>query len=87
MDSFSESLSVLAKLHREGKIVQAIDMQEGFDNIPSTLVRLFEGQNIGKQLLKLSDPAPSKANGVADFVLKLLGSYYTSKLLKNARKA
>ena len=33
-----------------------IDMQEGFENIPSTLQRLFTGQNFGKQLLKISDP-------------------------------
>lgn len=40
----------------EGKLIQAIDMQEGFDNIPKTLTRLFSGANTGKQLLKLSDP-------------------------------
>ena len=31
-------------------------LQEGFDNIPSTLQRLFDGSNRGKQLLKLADP-------------------------------
>ena len=36
-----------------GKIVYKEDMQEGFDNIPATLMRLFSGQNFGKQLLKL----------------------------------
>lgn len=87
MDKFSESLSVLAKWHREGKLVQAIDMQEGFDSIPSTLVRIFEGQNIGKQLLKLSEAQPTKANGVANLAFKLLGSYYAGKLIRNAKKA
>jgi len=33
-----------------------IDLQEGFDNIPDTLQRLFTGQNLGKQLLKIADP-------------------------------
>jgi len=28
-------------------------MQHGFDNIPATLCRLFEGKNIGKQLLAI----------------------------------
>jgi NADPH-dependent curcumin reductase CurA len=31
-------------------------MQEGFENIPATLRRLFEGKNRGKQLLKIADP-------------------------------
>ncbi len=39
-----------------GKVVWREDIQEGFDNIPATLQRLFEGRNQGKQLLKLADP-------------------------------
>ncbi|MFT7243425.1 MAG: NADPH-dependent curcumin reductase CurA, partial [Candidatus Azotimanducaceae bacterium] len=31
-----------------------MDVQEGFDNIPDTLNRLFTGKNIGKQLLKIA---------------------------------
>ncbi len=33
------------------------DVQEGFENIPQTLTRLFTGQNRGKQLLKIADSA------------------------------
>ena len=40
----------------EGKIKTREDIQEGFENIPATLHRLFEGRNQGKQLLKLADP-------------------------------
>ncbi len=40
----------------EGKIKTREDIQEGFENIPATLNRLFEGRNQGKQLLKLADP-------------------------------
>lgn len=40
----------------EGKIKTREDIQEGFDNIPATLERLFAGKNNGKQLLKLADP-------------------------------
>ncbi|MAY36703.1 MAG: NADP-dependent oxidoreductase [Spongiibacteraceae bacterium] len=40
----------------EGKIKTREDVQEGFENIPATLNRLFEGRNQGKQLLKLADP-------------------------------
>ncbi|MEO0981283.1 MAG: NADP-dependent oxidoreductase [Pseudomonadota bacterium] len=38
---------------RDGKITFKEDIQEGFDNIPTTLMRLFSGQNFGKQLLKM----------------------------------
>jgi NADPH-dependent curcumin reductase CurA len=40
----------------QGKLKIEMDIQEGFDNIPMTLTRLFEGTNQGKQLLKLSEP-------------------------------
>ena len=36
-----------------GQIIHREDVQRGFENIPSTLKRLFEGANIGKQLLRL----------------------------------
>jgi NADPH-dependent curcumin reductase CurA len=38
---------------RTGQIVYREDIQEGFENIPATLQRLFTGANFGKQLLKL----------------------------------
>ena len=38
---------------RDGKVTYREDIQEGFDNIPATLLRLFTGENFGKQLLKL----------------------------------
>jgi len=34
-------------------VVHKEDVQEGFENIPATLSRLFSGQNFGKQLLRL----------------------------------
>jgi NADPH-dependent curcumin reductase CurA len=37
-----------------GELKYQIDLQEGFENIPGTLQRLFTGQNFGKQLLKIS---------------------------------
>jgi NADPH-dependent curcumin reductase CurA len=40
-----------------GEIAWREDIQEGFENIPSTLQRLFDGRNQGKQLLRLADPA------------------------------
>jgi NADPH-dependent curcumin reductase CurA len=38
---------------RNGQIKFKEDIQEGFDNIPTTLMRLFSGKNFGKQILKM----------------------------------
>lgn len=39
---------------RDGAIVFAEDIQSGLENAPRTLMRLFSGQNFGKQLLQVS---------------------------------
>lgn len=39
---------------QSGQIMHREDVQEGFENIPATLMRLFSGANLGKQLLKLT---------------------------------
>ncbi|MFZ4071812.1 MAG: zinc-binding dehydrogenase, partial [Caulobacterales bacterium] len=36
-----------------GRIAYKEDIQAGFENTPRTLMRLFQGENFGKQLLKL----------------------------------
>lgn len=38
-----------------GEFVYKEDIQNGFENIPASFLRLFSGKNIGKQLIKLSD--------------------------------
>jgi len=53
---FSEAISELRGWVDEGKITYKEDIQEGLENAPTTLLRLYTGQNVGKQLLKLSDP-------------------------------
>jgi NADPH-dependent curcumin reductase CurA len=53
---FGEGVQALAKLMAEGRLITAVDMQHGFEQCPATLRRLFEGKNVGKQLLKLADP-------------------------------
>jgi NADPH-dependent curcumin reductase CurA len=55
-DRFEEGRRALAEWVRAGRIVHREDVQEGFENAPRTFLRLFHGQNFGKQLLKLSDP-------------------------------
>jgi NADPH-dependent curcumin reductase CurA len=38
---------------KSGQIVNQVDVQKGFENIPDTLNRLFTGRNLGKQVLEL----------------------------------
>ena len=56
---FAEGVQALSTLIAEGKLKTVEDVQTGFENCPATLRRLFEGKNVGKQLLKLTDlPLP-----------------------------
>ncbi len=53
---FPKALKQLGAWVAEGKIVHREDVQHGLENAPKTLLRLFEGQNAGKQLLQLAEP-------------------------------
>ena len=53
---FGEAIPELAGWVTSGQIKYQEDIQEGFANAPKTFLRLFEGKNIGKQLLKIADP-------------------------------
>lgn len=44
----------LAAWLKDGRLVAREDVQEGFENAPKTLMRLFSGANVGKQLLRLN---------------------------------
>ncbi|MEM6580159.1 MAG: NADP-dependent oxidoreductase [Pseudomonadota bacterium] len=50
-----EAYADLTQWVSAGELVWRDDIQEGFENIPATLQRLFDGRNMGKQLLKLAD--------------------------------
>ena len=54
---YAEAIAELSKWYGEGKIINKIDLAEGLENAPKTIIRLFTGANFGKQLLKLADPA------------------------------
>lgn len=56
MDRFAEGAAALLGWMKSGELVHRDDVQEGFENIPATLNRLFTGKNIGKQMLKIADP-------------------------------
>lgn len=51
-----EAIADLSQWIAEGKLKHAEDVQEGFENTPATFLRLFNGDNLGKQLLKIADP-------------------------------
>jgi NADPH-dependent curcumin reductase CurA len=53
---FAEGAGQLAQWVMEGKIAHAEDVQHGLENAPKTFLRLFQGKNLGKQLLKVADP-------------------------------
>ena len=56
LDRAEEAMTYLADQVTSGKLAWREDIQEGFENIPATLQRLFDGANVGKQMLKLADP-------------------------------
>ena len=53
LDKADEARQELSKCLMDGKIKHREDIQEGIENCPNTLNRLFTGQNIGKQILKI----------------------------------
>ena len=56
MDRAMQAVEELMGWIQAGELKYQVDVQEGFENIPSTLSRLFTGANVGKQLLKIADP-------------------------------
>lgn len=52
-DEFPAIRARLEQLVLTGRLAYREDVQHGFENAPATFMRLFSGQNRGKQLLKL----------------------------------
>jgi hypothetical protein len=50
-----EAIKDLGAWVASGELKDRVDIQEGLENAPATLNRLFSGQNQGKQLLKIAD--------------------------------
>ena len=56
IDFLPRAAEAAAKLQQwvsEGRITWGVDVQQGFENAPKTLLRLYTGANFGKQLLEL----------------------------------
>jgi NADPH-dependent curcumin reductase CurA len=50
-----EAIGALAGWVQAGKLKYKVDVQQGLENAPATLRRLFEGRNDGKQLLRVAE--------------------------------
>ncbi|MFJ7745420.1 NADP-dependent oxidoreductase [Peribacillus sp. NPDC097295] len=55
-DRFQEGASALGQWLQEGKLKYEETIVEGFENTPGAFLDLFEGKNLGKQLVKVADP-------------------------------
>ncbi len=56
MPRAGEAIADLLQWISNGDLIYQVDLQQGFDNIPDTLQRLFTGKNLGKQLLQVDEP-------------------------------
>jgi NADPH-dependent curcumin reductase CurA len=50
-----EALEALGRWQRDGGLVHKEDVAYGLENAPKALLRLFAGENFGKQLVKVAD--------------------------------
>lgn len=54
-DEFDDAKKQIGEWYNDGEMVYKENLIEGFDNIPSAFIGLFEGDNIGKQMVKVAD--------------------------------
>jgi NADPH:quinone reductase len=54
-DRFEEALRQLSTWLREGRIKYHEDVIGGLENAPKAFIRMLEGQNLGKQLVKIAE--------------------------------
>lgn len=58
---FPAAVKELAGWVADGRVVHQEDVQHGLENAPKTLLRLFEGRNLGKQILEIAKPPLPRA--------------------------
>ena len=59
---YPEGMAQMAAWIKEGRIKYREDVLEGIENMPKAMLRLFSGENFGKQLVRAApDPAPGQA--------------------------
>jgi NADPH-dependent curcumin reductase CurA len=54
---FPEAFEALGRWQRDGSLVHREDVAYGLENAPKALLRLFAGENFGKQLVKVAEVA------------------------------
>lgn len=54
---FAAAGAELARYIAEGRIKNRVDVVDGLERAPEALARLFTGENLGKQLVRLAEPA------------------------------
>ena len=54
MDLVPSAITDLATWAAEGKLKNEVDVVEGLENAPAAFMRLFSGENLGKQLVKIA---------------------------------
>ena len=57
LDRFAEGVMQLAQWMMDGKLVHRETIVEGLENAPVAINRLFDGSNIGKLIVKVSEPS------------------------------
>jgi NADPH-dependent curcumin reductase CurA len=57
LDRAEGAMAELAQWMRDGKLRDRVDVLDGLENAPAALLRLFSGENQGKQLVHVADPA------------------------------
>jgi NADPH-dependent curcumin reductase CurA len=53
-DKFPAWRDTMSAMIDEGSLQYRVDMLEGFENLPRGLIRLYTGENIGKQLIRIA---------------------------------
>ncbi len=56
-DRFQQAIEAMAGWIKQGKLKYNEDIVEGFENLPRAFIGMLEGDNLGKRLVKVADPA------------------------------
>lgn len=59
---FPEAFGQLAEWYASGKLIYREQIADGLDQAPAALQGLFDGANIGKQVVRITDPADIEAH-------------------------
>lgn len=51
---FAEAIAAMAKWHAEGRLISEIEVHDGIEAAPASLVAVLHGRNIGKQLVRVA---------------------------------